>query len=428
MGCKNLRINWVLILDLESELGCLMMKVFSKIPNTVKVVGLVSFLINASTLMIFSLFGLYLHNRLHVSFSKIGFLDGAVEACSFVMKIFSGVMSDFLMNRKLIFLIGAIFLFVAKPLEAVATTYWPLFQAKILERVGNGLQSTPRDAIVGDWAPSDRKATCFGMRQSFAAFGAVVGAIIAAILLRQSSGDFQFVFWMATIPAFLSVCIIIFFVKDKQTAISRRTLKKSKHRKITWKDIRNLGTEFWLLIGVACTYTISKVSESLVILYVTSALGLPDYMGAFVMVLYQLGNSFVSFPAGIISDRIKSRSDIFIAGIIIFLISDLLFIYGGHNLIMMVVALLCLGMYIGITQSIFPAKIIDLVPADLKGTGIGIFNLVCALSFFSGGLLMGHISDIYSPRHSFIVSSGLASISLCTLIIYKAIGKKLKAK
>ena len=404
-----------------------MIKVFSKIPRTIKTIGIVSFLINTSTLMIFSLFGLYLHEQLHIDFSKIGFLDGAVEAFSFVMKIFSGILSDFLMNRKLILLIGSICLFVAKPMEAIATSYWPLFQAKILERIGNGLQSTPRDAIVGDWAPVEYKATCFGMRQSLAALGAVIGSVLAAILFKQSGENFQFVFWMASIPSFFAVWLIIIFIKDKKspTATNSAVTKRFKYRKITITDIKNLGTEYWILIGVACTYMISKVSESIVILYVVEALGLPKHVAPICMIIYQIGNSLISLPAGIISDKIKSRENIFILGIIIFLLSDILFIF-GINIIIMGGALLCLGMYIGITQSIFPAKIIDIVPADLKGTGIGIFNLVCALSLLAGGSLAGYIADTYSPRHSFIASSALATFSLMILFISKKLTKKIK--
>lgn len=402
------------------------MKVFSKIPRTIKAVGIVSFLLNASTLMVFSLFGLYLHDQLNIDFSMIGFLDGAVESFSFIMKIFSGVMSDILMNRKFIFLIGAFFLFIAKPLEATATRYWPLFQAKILERLGNGLQSTPRDAIVGDWAPKDIKATCFGFRQSMAAFGAVIGAILAAVLLKQSDGNYQYVFWMASIPSLMAVLVIIFFVKDKKTTVVKSSPSvKKKYRKINLSDIKSLGPRYWLLMGVASTYMISKVTESIVILYVVSKLGLPEYLAPIVMICYQVANTFISLPAGMISDKIKSRENVFIVGIIIFILSDILFIF-GTNMVIMIMALIFLGGYIGISQSIFPAKIIDIVPGDLKGTAIGFFNLVCAISFLVGGSIVGHIADKYSLQTSFIVSSLLATFSLVVLFASKKVNKRLE--
>ena len=402
------------------------MKVFSKIPRTIKAVGVVSFLLNTSTLMVFSLFGLYLHDKLKIDFSMIGFLDGAVESFSFIMKIFSGVMSDIFMNRKFLFLIGAGLLFVAKPLEAIATSYWPLFQAKILERLGNGLQSTPRDAIVGDWAPKEIKATCFGFRQSFGALGSVVGAILAAVLLKTSGENYQFVFWMAAIPSCLAVLVIIFFIKDKKAKVVKTApSEKNKYRKITFSDIKSLGPRYWVLIGVAATYMISKVTESIVILYVVSKLGLPGYLAPIVMICYQVANTFISLPAGMISDKIKSRENVFIVGIIIFILSDILFIF-GTNMITMIIALIFLGGYIGISQSIFPAKIIDIVPGDLKGTAIGIFNLVCAISFLVGGSIVGHIADNYSLQTSFIVSSLLATFSLIVLFASKKVNKKLE--
>ena len=402
----------------EAGNGYFMIKMLSNIPRTIRIVGGVSFLLNVSTLMIFSLFGLYLHDKLHVDFSKIGLLDGTIEALSFVMKIFSGVMSDFLMNRKLIFLTGAICLFIAKPMEAIATNYWSLFQAKILERIGNGLQSTPRDAIVGDWAPKERKATCFGLRQSLAALGSVVGAILAAMLFKVSVGDFQFVFWMASIPSFIAVCLIIICVKDKKSVTPRNSKGHFKYRKITLKDIMGLGVEYWILIAVACTYMVAKVSESIVILYVIDALGLPKYAAPVCMIVYQIGNSLISLPIGVISDKLKNRECMFVFGIVMFLLSDMLFIF-GNNLTVMCIALLFLGAYIGVTQSVFLAKIIDIVPADLKGTGIGIYNLVCAISLFVGGAMAGYIADTYSLRHSFIASSVLATISLLTILFLK---------
>ncbi len=397
-----------------------MMKIFSKIPGCIKAIGIVSFLLNASTLIVYSIFGLYLHEKLGVDLKKIGFLDGAVEAFSFIIKIGSGIISDCIMNRKFLLLLGGIFLFIAKPLEATAKTYWLLFQAKILERFGNGLQSTPRDAIVGDWAPKNSKGTCFGFRQTLAALGSVVGAILAFVLLDYSNGDFQFVFWMASIPSGFALLVIILFVREKKqcnkTQVKNCNIKK--FRRITIKDIKNLGPQYWMLIGIASTYMISKVTESLVILYVIKKLGLPVNYGPICMICYQIANSFISLPAGIISDKLKRRENVFIFGIIIFLLSDILFIF-GNTMIAMIFALFFLGSYIGISQSIFPAKIIDLVPSDLKGTGIGIFNFVCATSFLIGGSMSGYIADKYNMQMSFIVSSLLAIFSLSVLLISK---------
>jgi MFS family permease len=409
-------------MSIISRIPATMKNTISRIPTTIKAVGMVSFLLNASTLMVFSIFGQYMHDVLKINYSKIGFLDGAVEAFSFVMKVLSGVVSDFLMNRKYLFLVGSFFLFIAKPLEAIVTGYWSLFSAKILERLGNGLQATPRDAIVGDWAPKGMKATCFGLRQSFAALGSVAGAVLAAILLVKTQNDYQFVFWIASIPSFAAILIVALFIKEKKSTSIVKT-NAAKYRKITLSDVRSLGTGYWILIAVASTYMISKVTESIMILHVVSTLKWAGYLTPICMICYQLANSFISLPFGMLSDKLKSRENVLIIGMVVFILSDILFIF-GKNEVVIITALIFLGAYVGIAQSIFPAKIIDIIPKDLKGTGIGIFNLACAISFIIGGSLAGYISDIRSPRHAFIYSSGLGSISLIALICYRKYVKK----
>lgn len=351
---------------------------------------------------------------------KIGFLDGAVEAFSFVIKIFSGVLSDIIMNRKLLVVIGATFLFIAKPLEATAVSYFGQFYAKMLERFGNGIQASPRDAIVGDWAPKDLKGASFGIRQTMAAFGSVIGAIIAYVLLKQSGNNFQLVFWMASIPSFLAIIVLLIWVKDKKIKKTSKinVVKNRKIRKISISDVKNLGNQYWMTMFVASTYMVSKVTESIVILHIIQKLDLPFHYGPLCMIFYQLANSFISFPAGIISDKLKSRNNVLVAGIFIFLLSDMLFIF-GNNMITMIIALLFLGTYIGISQSIFQAKIVDVVPGDLKGTGIGIFNFVCSISLIVGGTLSGYIAEVYSTKMAFISSSILAIISILTLLMSK---------
>ena len=395
-------------------------KILSDIPKTVKAIGFSSFLLNTSTLMVYSIFGLYLYNNLGIDLKKIGFLDGVVEGFAFVIKVFSGVISDFFINRKLLIIVGASFMAIAKPLEAIATTYIHWFYAKFLERLGNGLQSTPRDAIVGDWAPKHLKGTSFGLRQTLAAFGSVIGAVLSFCLLKYFDNNFKFVFWMASIPAFLSILTIILFVKDKKhkNPINTDICYQKVVRKISWKDVRNLGNKYWLILLIAGTYMLAKVTESLVIVHIVSRFHLPFYYGPACMICYQIANSIISWPAGMLSDRLKSRDTIIICGLLIFIISDLLFIF-GTNLIAMACGLMCLGGYVGISQSIFQAKIVDIVPVDLKGTAIGIFNLVCACSLVIGGSISGFISDKYGTTMTFIVSACISFLSFSVLYFTK---------
>ena len=169
------------------------------------------------------------------------------------------------------------------------------------------------------------------------------------------------------------------------------------------------------MLSVASTYNIAKVSESILILYVTLHWNLPFYLAPLILTICHLANCFSALPAGIICDKIKARENIFIFGLSLFLLSDVLFIFGSDNLFITVCALCCFGVYSGIAQSIFPAKIIELVPNDLKGTGLGIYNLVCALSLLIGGTLLGFVADHFTIRAVFFFSAILALIALAFL-------------
>jgi predicted MFS family arabinose efflux permease len=368
--------------------------------------------------MVYSVFGVYLHKNLGIKLENIGFLDGAVEGFSFMIKILSGLLSDILMNRKAFIVIGAFFLFIAKPLEAIASSYWSLFSAKMLERFGNGIQATPRDAIVGDIAPANLKGSCFGIRHAMAAFGSVVGAIIASkILFGDSNSDFQFVFWMAAIPSSIAVIVILFFVKDK----SRETVFKKERgnrMRISWRDVKNFDSRYWTTMLIASLYMISRVTESIVILHIIKKLNLPSNYAPICMMYYQIANSVIALSAGIISDKLRNRDNIIMSGIVVFFISDVLFILGS-NVCVMMIAMVFLGGYVGIQQSIFQAKIVDVIPHELKGTGLGIFYLICATSLLIGGKLAGYISDIYSTTAAFKVSLGFAVVSLVVMLIIK---------
>lgn len=401
----------------------------NKIPSVIKAVGLTSFFINTSTLIIFSFFAIYLKDVLHINLSKLGFLDGAVESISYLMKVFSGYLSDLICNRKILFLAGSILLLIAKPLEATCTKFLPLFLAKAMERLGNGLQSTPRDAIVCDWSNKENKNICFGFRQSMASLGSLVGAILAAILFYHLR-DFQKVFWCSCIPAVIAVFIVMFFVRNKNRTNNsvinnnESIAENKQHSKIKLKDIRNLSKEYWTLLSVAGLYNIAKITDSMSLIYVTYVWKLDLCIVPLFFAIFHVGASVAAYSAGIIANKLKRIETIFIFGIIIFIFADMLFIFCENNLPITIMAMFCLGAYSGIANSTFPAQISGLVPDNLRGTGLGIYNLACALSLLCGGTLLGFIAEHSRIKTSFYISACIASIALVFLIIYRHVKHK----
>lgn len=206
-------------------------------------VGWASFFLNCSSLIVFSYFAVYLKTELKISFTQLGVLDGFVDFLSYIMRFLSGFMSDVITNRKIFFLIGISLVVLAKPFEAVLRSFFPMFLTKVAERIGNGIQATPRDALITDYTDEVKeaeRALAFGIRQSYGSAGSLAGSVLACLLLWYFQ-DYQTVFWCSVPFGLVAVLIAAFGVKNKYTKEMRKVLiskvKYSVHGK-TLSDVR----------------------------------------------------------------------------------------------------------------------------------------------------------------------------------------------
>ena len=185
------------------------------IPLVIKAVAWTSFFINVSSVIIFSYFSIYLKDVLHVDFAQLGFINGVIDATSYVMKVFSGYISDFIGSRKILLLIGCILLFISKLLQPTCTKALQLFGARTFETFAHGLQGTPINALVCDWSDNHSRNICFGLRYSIGSLGSILGALLESFLFYYFR-DFQTVFFFSCIPSAMAIFIVIFFVKDNK--------------------------------------------------------------------------------------------------------------------------------------------------------------------------------------------------------------------
>ena len=155
------------------------------------------------------------------------------------------------------------------------------------------------------------------------------------------------------------------------------------------------------------------------LIYVSYVWKLDLYIVPLFFAVFHVGASVAAYSAGIVANKLKRIETIFIVGVTVFIIADILFIFCENNLFITILAMFCLGSYSGIANSTFPAQISGLVPANLRGTGLGIYNLACALSLLCGGTLLGFIAEKSQIKTSFYVSACLASVALIFLTIYR---------
>lgn len=382
------------------------------IPRAIWAIGISSLLINSATAVVFSGSALYLKTVLGVSVAAIGFIEAIVEAVAYAIRIFSGMLSDYLKNRKRLMVVGFIMLTIAKPLLAFSKNLSQVFLARTIDRIGNGIQATPRDALVSDIAPKDLKGACFGLRQSLSVIGSTIGGLLGVLIMKSTNNDFEQLFLLVTIPAALSVLLLLFFVKEKKAEA------KAPRNKLRMRDIKNLGKKFWMLMFVVMIFMSAKFSESFISLHACGNFNLDLGYITLITTLYNLISTLVAYPIGRLSDR-SDRLNILLVGFCLLFVAHL-FLGFAVNLWMIFIGTIIWGAHIGITQSIFSTLVSDYVPQNLRGTGFGIYYLVVAVSTGCASMLAGKISDLKGEALSFLIGAVICFIAIAVLVMLKS--------
>lgn len=384
-----------------------------RVPKAIWALGCAVFFVNLSSVMVRCLAAVYMKSTLGMGTVWIGLIEGIVEGMSFLMKMMSGVVSDYLRRRKLIILLGYVLMLFSRPLLAFFGSVQATILARFLDRLGNGIQASPRDALVGDIAPREIRGACYGLRIGLGTAGSFSGAFVALILMHFIIEDHQFVFEMATIPAILAVLILMFFVREPEKNLNPVNLQP--RRPIHWSDVPRLGRPFWLLMIVVAIFMVAQLGEAIMVLHAHKNFGLENKNVPLILLIYNSTYSLGSYPAGMLSDRF-GRTFVVGIGFLSLIVGDL-FLYMATNLNMIFIGVAFCGLQMAITQSIFMSMVADIVPEDLRGTGFGVFYLICAISVVISNTGAGYIADQLHESISFLVSM---IIAICALVLLVA--------
>lgn len=382
------------------------LKSVRSIPKTVWAIGVVSLLINASAVAVFNILPLYVVNVLGASMMSLGILEGVAEMISWFLRLCSGILSDYLHRRKAI-LIGSYAMFlISRAIFPLANSIGLVFVGRYIDRLGNGLQATPREALVADVAPSHLKGTCFGLRQTLGLLGSFIGASALMYVLRATGLNYKLAFWLAAIPPFLAIIILVFFVKDKmaeKAANNERSVKKFK-----LQNILHLSPRFWRVVIIATLFMFSNYSGAFMILQVKNA-GLSEYNLPVVMIIQNLFAFLLAFPVGWLSDTF-GRRNFLIVGFSITILSNL-FLATTTSLTFVLVGVGLWGVQMGINQSLLMTKVADTISEDLRSTGFGIYYMLSGVALFITNTVSGYLTSNFGSESVFYLSSVIAAIS-----------------
>ena len=379
-----------------------------EIPGGVWALGLVSLFMDISSEMIHALLPLYLVTVLGASALTVGIIEGIAEAAAAIVKIFSGALSDYLGKRKWLAAAGYGLAAVTKPVFPLASSIGWLVAARFVDRVGKGIRGAPRDALIADLTPADLRGGAYGLRQSLDTIGAVLGPLLAVVFMAAFANDFTAVFWIAVIPAFISVAIIVFGVHEPERPPNVRKVRSPLSR----RELARLSRVYWMIVGVAAIFTMARFSEAFLLLRAQSV-GLPIAVVPVVLVVMNVAYTLTAWPAGALSDRI-GRYGVVTVGFALLVLADLALAIGdGIALVMVGVALW--GLHMGLTQGLLAALVADTAPEELRGTAFGMFNLVSGIAMLAASILAGALWDIAGPAGTFLAGAAFTAIALAAL-------------
>lgn len=380
-----------------------------QVPGGVWALGLVSMLMDISSEMIHALLPVYLVTVLGASMMTVGFIEGIAEATASITKIFSGALSDKLGKRKILAALGYGIAAFTKPIFPLAPSVSWLIAARFIDRVGKGIRGAPRDALVADLSPAHVRGASFGLRQTLDTIGAFVGPLIAILLMWLTANHFTFVFWVAVIPAFLALGLIVFAVHEPARPSGLREVRSP----LSLTEIKRLGPAFWWVVAVATVFTLARFSEAFLILRAQSA-GLAVMWVPAVLVVMNVVYAAAAYPAGVLSDR-TNRVSVLMFGLLLLIAADLvLALAPGIGGVFIGIALW--GLHMGFTQGLLATLIADNAPVELRGTAFGMFNLVTGLAMLAASVIAGAIWDLFGPSATFAIGAAWALLALAGLM------------
>jgi len=383
-----------------------------EIPLGIWALGFVSMLMDVSSEMIHGLLPAYLVTVLGASMITVGVIEGIAEATAAITKIFSGALSDRLGKRKLLAALGYALAALTKPVFPLAPDIGWLFAARFVDRIGKGIRGAPRDALVADISPARLRGASFGLRQSLDTIGAFLGPLLGIALMWLTADNFKAVFWVAAIPAFLALALILFAVREPERPKGLRKVRNP----LSLSEMKRLGAAYWWTAAIATAFALARFSEAFLVLRAQAA-GLPIMLAPGVLVAMNVAYALAAYPAGALSDRIDRRI-ILAVGLVLLFAADVTLAL-APSLAGIAIGVVLWGLHMGFTQGLLAALVADAAPPELRGAAFGYFNLLGGFATLAASIIAGALWDAGGPSAAFLAGAGFALVALTGLLLLR---------
>ena len=380
--------------------------------------GLVSFFTDFSTEMVMSVLPLYIVKDLDLSRTVLGAIEGSGEFVNYIFRIPSGYISDKIGKRKILVIIGYGISTISKPFFIFVTTFIDTIIVRIADRIGKGIRTAPRDALIAESVDESSSGKAFGIHRTLDQMGAIIGPFFAFLILELFGGNIQHIFLLSIIPGIVSLFILIYYVKDR---LSIDDNNKVIVNKITFfSNLRNLFIEnkiFVYLVIIIGVFSLGAFNYSFVLLKSTD-LGIEQNLVPIIYAIINMTHTAIGIPAGILSDRV-GKEKVLIIGFLLFVISALLMYFSEkYNIIHIISIPLIYGLYVGISETVQRALISKYVSEHNRGTAFGFYGLIIGICLLIGNVTFGFLWDNYDISIALLYSLSLSSLAIIFLFSF----------
>lgn len=394
-----------------------------KLHRNVWAVSLTSFLMDISSEMVINVLPLFLSNVLGIKTNIIGLIEGIAEATSSLLKVFSGWLSDKLGSRKWLAVLGYGLSAISKPFFYFANSWRFVAGIRWADRVGKGIRTAPRDALVADTVDPDQRGLAFGLHRASDTAGAMLGLLISAFLVWRLQGSdatfqqktFQTIVLVSILPAVLAVIALAVGAQEVKTG------KAGSAPKITFKGLGKNFFAFMLIVGI---FDLGNSSDAFLVLRAQER-GMSVLHILLMLAVFNLIYALISTPAGILSDKI-GRKKLIIAGWLVYALIYLGFAL-ANTAVHVALLYVAYGFYYGLTYGTAKAMVGDLVSVELRGTAYGSYNAVLGILDFPASLIAGILwSGVggwtgFGPSAPFYFGAGMALIAVILFALWKPV-------
>lgn len=378
-----------------------------KLPRTVVALALVSLLTDVSSEMIYPLLPIFLRNELGATVFAIGAIEGAAESISSLLKLVSGWWSDRARRRKPLLLIGYLLASVTRPLIGLATSITQVAALRLTDRVGKGIRTAPRDALIADAVSPAIRGRAFGFHRAADHLGAVLGPLVGLLLMRVYGVSIRSVFLLAAIPAALAMAVLFFGVREPPIVGMETGIPTDGVKRLATPGLRPTGTLRNYLV-IVFIFTLGNSTDAFLLLRATDA-GVPVAWLPLLWSMLHVVKSLASTPSGILSDRI-GRRPLIVGGWILY--AAVYWAFGQVNAAWQIWGLFAIyGVFFGLTEGVEKALVADLASTNERGAAFGWYNLVIGVGALPASALFGAVWEWRGPAAAFNLGAALALVA-----------------